>query len=100
MSFYSLLLNFIIIVLGILKSVGDVSVEILEFKLGSVIVVFKLIVLLFEEIGLKNRFIVEMRYGKLGVFVVELVFYLGRVFDVIFKLNIVCNDLVVDKGFV
>ncbi|XP_068740581.1 uncharacterized protein [Montipora capricornis] len=99
-SFLSLSSNLTSTVSGIVKSVGDASVEILEFKPGSVIAVFKVTALSSQESGLKNRLIDEMRDGKLGAFAVEPVLYSGRVFDVILKLNIVCNDSATDKGFV
>lgn len=80
--------------------VGEAGVEVLEFKPGSVIAVFKVTVLSSLENKIKNRMFAEMRDGKLGTFAVEPMPYSGAIFDVTIKLNAVCNDSAVDKGFV
>ncbi|XP_029193481.2 uncharacterized protein LOC114959565 isoform X1 [Acropora millepora] len=100
-SFISLSSNLTSTISSVLKDhVGEAKVEVLEFKPGSVIAVFKVTALSSLESEIKNRIVAEMRDRKLGSFAVEPVPYSGAIFDVTIKINTACNDSAVNKGFV
>ncbi|XP_074613168.1 uncharacterized protein LOC141873161 isoform X2 [Acropora palmata] len=100
-SFISLSSNLTSTISSVLKGhVGEAKVEVLEFKPGSVIAVFKVTALSSLENEIKNRIVAEMRDRKLGSFAVEPVPYSGAIFDLTIKINTACNDSAVNKGFV
>lgn len=88
-----------IVVFNVIKMVGNGMVKVLEFKLGSVIVVIKVIVLNLDEIVMKIKFELEMKDGQFGGYFVDFIFYLGSVFDVILKIRFFCNNFLLEKGF-
>lgn len=97
--FVSLATNLTTAVSSVLKSVGDASVEVLEFKPGSVIAVLKVTALTSKENDMRSKLAAEMKDGKIGGFAVDPVLYSGTLFDVILKIKFPCNNSAADKGF-
>ena len=97
--FASLATNLTTAVSSVLKSVGDASVEVVEFKPGSVIAVLEVTALRSKENEMRSKLAAEMKDGKIGGFAVEPVLYSGTLFDVILKIKFPCNNSAADKGF-
>ena len=99
LTFVSLATNLTTAVSSVLKSVGDASVEVVEFKPGSVIAVLNVTASSSKENDMKSKLTAEMKDGKIGGFAVEPVLYSGTLFDVVLKIKFACNNSVADKGF-
>lgn len=98
-TFVSLATNLTTAVSSVLKSVGDVNVEVVEFKPGSVIAVLEVTALRSKENEMRSKLATEMKDGKIGGFAVDPVLYSGTLFDVILKIKFPCNNSAADKGF-
>lgn len=83
----------------ILKTVGDASVEVVEFKPGSVIAALNVTALSSNEKAMKTKLADEMKDRQLGGFSVDPTLYSGTLFDVVLKVKSACSDSAVDKAF-
>ena len=86
-------------VLNVIKTVGNGTVKVLEFKPGSVIAIIKVTASNSDETAMKTKLESEMKDGQLGGYSVDPILYLGSVFDVILKIRSTCNNSLPDKGF-
>ena len=84
----------------VIKTVGHGTVEVVEFRPGSVIAVMKVTASSLHEKAMKAKLESEMKDGDLGGFSVEQTLYSGAIFDVILKVKFSCNDSLPDKGFI
>ena len=91
--------NLTVAVSHVLKNVGNASVDVVEFKPGSVIAVLKVTALSAAEPFIKTQLANDMSDGDLGGFSVDPNLYSGSIFDVDFKVKFACNDSAADKGF-
>ena len=82
-----------------LKTVGDTTVEVVEFKPGSVIAVLNITTSASNEKDMKSKLTEEMKDGQLGGFSVDPIIYSGTLFDVVLRVVSACNDSLDDKGF-
>ena len=90
--FAALAKNLTAAVSHVLKNVGNASVDVVEFKPGSVIAVFKVTALSAAEPSIKTQLANDMSDGDLGGFSVDPNLYSGSIFDVDFKVKFACND--------
>lgn len=98
--FAALAKNLTAAVSHVLKNVGNASVDVVEFKPGSVIAVLKVTAASSAaEPSIKTQLANDMSDGDLGGFSVDPNLYSGSIFDVDFKVKFACNDSAVDKGF-
>lgn len=97
--FAALAKNLTVAVSHVLKNVGNASVDVVEFKPGSVIAVLKVTALSAAEPFIKTQLANDMSDGDLGGFSVDPNLYSGSIFDVDFKVKFACNDSAADKGF-
>ena len=82
-----------------LKTVGNTTVEVVEFKPGSVIAVLNVTTSGSNEKDMKSKLTEEMKDGQLGGFSVYPTIYSGTLFDVVLRVVSRCNDSLADKGF-
>ena len=98
-TFVALATNLTKAVSDALNMVGDTTVEVVEFKPGSVIAVLNVTTLSSNEKDIKSKLTDEMKNGQLGGFSVDSTLYSGTLFDVVLRVVSVCNDSLPDKGF-
>ena len=99
-TFVALAKNLTMAVSDALKpTVGDMTVEVVEFKPGSVIAVLNVTTLSSNEKAIKSKLTEEMKDGQLGGFSVDPTIYSGTLFDVVLRVFSACNDSLADKGF-
>ena len=82
-----------------LKTVGDTTVDVVEFKPGSVIAVLNITTSASNEKDMKSKLTEEMKDGQLGGFSVDPTIYSGTLLDVVLRVASACNDSLEDKGF-
>ena len=98
--FVALATNLTTAVSDVIKTVGNGTVEVVEFRPGSVIAVMKVTASSLHEKAMKAKLESEMKDGVLGGFSVDQTLYSGTIFDVILKVKFSCNDSLPDKGFI
>ena len=98
-GFAALAKNLTAAVSHVLKDVGNASVDVVEFKPGSVIAVLKVTASSAAEPSIKTQLANDMSDGDLGGFSVDPNLYSGSIFDVDFKVKFACNDSAADRGF-
>ena len=97
--FVALAKNLTTAVSDALKTVGDTTVEVVEFKPGSVIAVLNITTSASNEKDMKSKLTEEMKDGQLGGLSVDPTIYSGTLFDVVLRVASACNDSLDDKGF-
>lgn len=98
-TFVALATNLTTAVSDALKTVGDATVKVVEFKPGSVIAVLNVTTLSSNEKAMKSKLTEEMKDGQLGGFSVDPTVYSGTLFEVVLRVVSACNDSFEDKGF-
>ena len=98
-TFVALATNLTTAVSDALKTVGDTTIEVVEFKPGSVIAVLNVTTLSSNETDIKSKLTEEMKDGQLGGFSVDPTIYSGTLFDVVLKVVYACNDSLADQVF-
>lgn len=97
--FVALATNLTTVVSNVVSTIGHASVEVMEFKPGSVIAVLKVTASSSMQNDMKAKLTTEMKDGEIGGLSVDPTLYSGTLFDAVLKLKYACNDSAADKGF-